>query len=306
MSRESKIEILLDRAHMLATARIFFKKARVVEVDCPALSRLASVDAHIDLVEATPLGDRAFLHSSPEYGMKRLLAAGIGDIFQISHVFRDGEFGPKHNPEFTICEWYREGISFEEMMKETCSFIQLFVGKKQIEIKSYERLFLEYLAINPFTATLEELQKISGESFVDRDDQLNLLLATKVEPHLGQKKLTVLAYYPPSQAALAKTRKLDGHEVAERFEVYCDGIELANGYHELQDHEEQRRRFQEANCLRLKMGKKQLPCDERFLEALQKGLPECCGVAVGFDRLMMVRHNKKSLSDVMPFVWDEA
>jgi elongation factor P--(R)-beta-lysine ligase len=303
MSLESKIAILQERAKMLSRVRSFFSERNVLEVDCPALSRLASVDAHIDLIPATLFGNQAaYLFSSPEYAMKRLLADGIGDIYQLSHVFRDGESGHKHNPEFMMAEWYRIGMSFEKMMEETVDFVRLFLGDIPAEVISYKEAFIRYVNINPYTASDEELRKLSPRDG-DRDDLLNYILALYVEPHLGKGRATVLAYYPPAQAALAKTRVVDGEVVAERFEVYVDGVELANGYHELQDAKEQLRRLEEANMLRKEMGKNALPIDKHFIKALEKGLPECSGVAVGFDRLMMLRCKKKSLEEVMPFTW---
>jgi lysyl-tRNA synthetase class 2 len=279
-----------------------------MEVDCPIVSQCASVDAHIDLIPAiynhkTP----CFLHSSPEYGMKRLLSLGIGDIFQLSHVFRDGEFGEKHNPEFTMIEWYRVGMPFEKLIQETCDICRLFLGDLPSHIISYKEAFETYLQIDPFTASDEQLKRLLGEECNgSRDDLLNYLLGMHIEPHLGKDRLTVLAYYPPSQAALSQTKVIDHHVVAERFEIYYQGIELANGYHELQDHQEQLKRLHEANRLRKLLGKSSLPIDMRFIEALQKGLPDCSGVAVGFDRLMMLRHKRHSIHDVLPFGWEMA
>lgn len=305
MSPESKIEILKDRAHMLQKARSFFAEKSILEVDCPIISYRASVDAHIDLIQASYRGvEPVFLHSSPEYGMKRLLALGMQDIYQLSHVFRDGEYGVKHNPEFMMAEWYRLGQDFEALMRETCAFIQLFLGNLPIEIISYKQAFERNLSIDPFTASCDDLRKMLPDSKEEsKDDLLNYLLGLYIEPELGKNGLTVLAYYPKTQAALAKVTTHDGVEVASRFEVYYQGYELANGYHELQDANEQRVRLQEANILRKKLHKNELPIDTNFLEALQKGLPECSGVAVGFDRLMMLRHKKKALKDVLPFDW---
>ena len=309
MSQEFRIEILKDRALMLKKAREFFYERAILEVDCPILSPYASVDAHIDLIAACAMQMDAFLHSSPEYPMKRLLSEGIGDIFQLSHVFRDGECGSKHNPEFMMAEWYRLSFSFEAMVEETLDFIRLFLGNFEAEIVSYKELFLRYAGIDPYSSTNEELgqylQKISPETQTDsRDDILNFILALQIEPQLGKNKLTALVYYPPTQAALAKTRLVDGEMVAERFEIYYQGTELANGYHELQDADEQLRRLIEANELRLRLGKNELPIDMRFIEALKHGLPACSGVAVGFDRLMMLRHNKQVLSSILSFDWD--
>lgn len=309
---KTRPNILRDRALMLAVAREFFAKRKILEVDCPILTKGASIDAHIDLIPATYNGKEIrYLHSSPEYGMKRLLSEGIGDIYQLSHVFRDGEHGQKHNPEFTMAEWYRIGITFEEMIAETLDFIRLFVGDLPAKTYSYRELFQE-IGIDYLKATNEKLLHfLSSNAYPNlenegRDALLNLILATFIEPKLGREELSVLAYYPHSQAALAKTVLRDGELLALRFEVYYQGVELANGYQELLDAKEQRNRFLESNHHRKLLNKAELPLDEEFLKSLEKGLPECCGVAVGFDRLMMLRHQAETLSEVIPFDWSLA
>ncbi|MBB65142.1 MAG: EF-P lysine aminoacylase GenX [Waddliaceae bacterium] len=314
LAQENKrISILNDRAKMLRQARLFFEERGVIEVDCPLLSPLASVDAHIDLIPAKYAGtETCYLHSSPEYGMKRLLSEGIGDIYQLSHVFRDGELGRYHNPEFMMAEWYRKDISFEEMIQETADFIRLFIGEKPLNIISYREALLTHIGIDYVKASIQEMQNILSnyDPYLDlpneRDDLLNLLLGLFVEPKLGKDGLSALAYYPASQAALAKTKNIDDEFVAERFEIYFQGVELANGYHELLDVKEQKKRLKEANLQRETMGKNSLPIDDRFLEALENGLPDSCGVAVGFDRLMMLRHQTEDLASVVPFAWTKA
>lgn len=312
----TRVELLKDRARMLAKARAFFSERGIIEVDCPLLTSNASVDLHIDLISALFGGEETrYLHSSPEYGMKRLLSEGIGDCYQLAHVFRDGEVGHKHNPEFMMAEWYRQGVGFEDFILETIDFIKLFLGDLEHVVVSYKQLFEEHLGLDPFKASddvlMAAIQK-SGISYYPsileegRDALLNLLLGALIEPKLGKDKLTVLAYYPESQAALAKAALVDGDRVAKRFEVYYQGVELANGYDELADAKEQRRRLTEANEERLKHGKRQLPIDEAFLAALEQGLPEACGVAVGFDRLMMLRHKRDKISDVIAFDWAQA
>lgn len=308
----TKIDILKDRAACLRQAREFFHGRGVLEVDCPLITREASVDAHIDLIPVTYLGkETRYLHSSPEYGMKRLLSEGMGDCYQLAHVFRDGEYGTKHNPEFMMAEWYRLGMDFEPFIEETVNFIRLFLGELPSRIISYREAFETYLNVNPFQATEKELLLLLDTyypSAIDegRDALLNLLLGTVIEPKLGNGELTVLAYYPSTQAALAKTKVLNGDLVASRFEVYYKGVELCNGYHELQDAKEQRKRLEEANQHRIALGKSPLPIDEAFLRALEKGMPSSCGVAVGFDRLMFLRHSAKSLAEVLPFDWSTA
>lgn len=308
----SRLAILRDRADMLAKARRFFTDRGVCEVDCPILSSSASVATHIDLIHALSQGKTYYLHSSPEYGMKRLLSEGIGDIYQLSHVFRDGECGIKHNPEFMMAEWYRVGMSFPEMIQETVDFIRLFVGNLPTTTLSYREAFKHYAGIDYLKMTSEELVNylISQDIQVypevveeGRDALLNLILGTIIEPNLGKEGLCALAYYPSSQAALAQICRNGEEEVCERFEVYYQGLELSNGYHELVDPIEQRKRFIEDNRERLKLGKKELPIDENFIKALENGLPDCCGVAVGFDRLMMLRHKTSHIADIIPFTW---
>jgi elongation factor P--(R)-beta-lysine ligase len=315
-AQASKVARLRDRAVMLKEARQFFHERNILEVDCPCLSRFASVDAYIDLVPARYAGrENAYLHSSPEYGMKRLLAQGIGDIGQLSHVFRDGECGFKHNPEFMMAEWYRCGIPFSGMIQETITFIQLFLGHLRSHQISYREVFQRYAGFDYLEMSEEDLigylhnHQIAVYPDVvqeGKDALLNLLLGALIEPQLGQEELCVLAYYPSTQAALANTITIGNERVAERFEVYFRGMELSNGYHELTDAAEQRKRLIESNQHRRKLGKDELPIDENFLSALSQGIPDCCGVAVGFDRLMMLRHGASHIRDVVPFAWDEA
>lgn len=305
----NRIAILRDRAEMMERSRTFFKERGVLEVDCPFLTSRASIDLHIDLIPAIYAKEETrYLHSSPEYCMKRLLVEGIGDCYQLGHVFRDGEYGRKHNPEFMMAEWYRLGASFDPFILETCDFIRLFLGPLQIELLTYREAFEKYLGINPLTASegnlIELIHKHQVPTYATlfeegKDSLLNILLGTLIEPHLGNQVLTVLKDYPVSQAALAKARG----DVASRFEIYYLGVELANGYDELADPYEQRKRFEEANRDRVHFGKGLLPLDEAFLAALEKGMPSACGVAVGFDRLMMLRNEASSLAEVIPFDW---
>jgi len=311
-SSSSKVARLRDRAFMLKQARTFFEERQVLEVDCPILSKQASVDAHIDLISATyQQQETYYLHSSPEFGMKRLLAEGMGDIYQLSHVFRDGEWSHKHNPEFMMAEWYRLHFSLEDLIAETIQFIQLFLGALPHRIVSYRTVFLES-GIDYLSATEQDLfayiqahQIPFYDSVVEegKDALLNLILGSQIEPKLGQNELCVLAYYPASQAALARKRWHGAEQVAERFEVYYQGVELANGYHELTDATEQKQRFIESNALRLALGKSPLPIDEKFLTALAKGLPDCSGVAVGFDRLIMLRQQQQNIAEVLAWGW---
>lgn len=315
MTLSKKVDILRDRGHMLARSRQFFENRHVLEVDCPAISLSASVDSHIDLITTNNNSQLGYLHSSPEYGMKRLLAEDIGDIYQLSHVFRAGERSTKHNPEFSMTEWYRIQRTFEDMIHETADYIRLFLGDLSLEIISYREAFKKYAGVDYVHASSSELIEclhshgIIPYDKIEKDGKdaiLNLILGSLIEPHLGRNQLCTLAYYPASQAALAKTCKRNDEIAAERFEIYFQGIELANGYHELADAKEQHDRLIEANEHREQLGKNTLPIDTNFLTALEKGIPDCCGVAVGFDRLMMLRHSKNNIDDVIPFAWEEA
>lgn len=303
---ERQLSTLRDRAQMLAEARRFFAERGVMEVDCPILGRSASVDENIDLLSTRFGGrERLFLHSSPEYGMKRLLARGVGDIYQLSHVFRDGERGSRHRPEFSMAEWYRCGFSFQEMIDETVLFASLFQSKGEVCQLTYRAALQEFAGVDPYTASLGELRAAMEENGIgvgeieSRDELLNLIVGCLVEPQLTGDCWWVVTHFPASQAALAATVEMEGALVAERFELYADGLELANGYHELAEPEEQRSRLEAANRHRIAHGKEALPIDESLIEALRKGLPDCCGVAVGFDRLMMLRWGTSSIHTIL-------
>lgn len=305
-----KLNILRDRAAMLAKARQFFAERNILEVDCPIMSTMASVDVHIDLIRAYGVSSNThYLHPSPEYGMKRLLVEGIGDIYQLAHVFRDNEYSMRHNPEFTMAEWYRIKISFTKMIEETIEFIRLFVGDVPYTKLSYRDAFKRYAGIDYVNATEEELLDYLEERGIDpyqnieeegKDALLNIILGVVIQPELGKNDLCVLQFFPATQAMLAQTRLRGKEKVAERFEVFHKGIELSNGYHELRNSVEQFERLSATNNIRERLGKETLPIDEAFIKALEKGLPDCCGVSIGFDRLMMLRHNVADIADVIP------
>jgi len=248
------------------------------------------------------------LQTSPEFAMKRLLAAGAGAIYQIARAFRAGESGGLHNPEFTIVEWYRPGDSMEQGMALLCELAQALLGTPPAERISYAEAFRLHVGIDPHTATRDELGELAarwgigvsdGAAALDRDGWLNLLLVHLVEPQLGQTAPTILYDYPPSQAALAR---IEGDPpVAKRFELYLRGIELANGYHELVDPAELRQRIQTANRQRELDGKAALPERSRLLAAMAHGLPDSTGVALGFDRLVMLAAGAGTLSEVLAF-----
>ncbi len=293
---------------MMTRVRAFFTERALIEVDCPAACNYPPIDLHIDLIKA----DTHYLFTSPEYGMKRLLVMGMPDIYQLCHVYRKGEVTQRHNPEFMLAEWYRLTLNYEQFLQECCDFIHLFIEKRPVERISYQEAFLRYVGLNPHTASDKELKEacrdlnLSEHSTWDRDDYLNLLLSTRVEPRFDKQAITILTSFPKSQAMLARTREENGITVAARFEFFTDGLELGNGYHELTDQTEQKRRLHAADSARKNIGKEGLTPDPFFLAALEKGLPNCFGVAMGFDRLMMVRHNTPQIGDVIPFAWNLA
>jgi len=314
MSAESSLkhQRLRDRALFLQKARSFFIQKGVLEVDTPILSKTAPIDEHIDIMTVSLAEEGiGYLHSSPEYAMKRLLCEGIGDIFQLSHVFRLGEHGSLHNPEFTMVEWYRVGMDFSSFIQETLEFIELFLGEKKHRYLTYKQAFIEYLAVDPMRASAKDLLTIAKDRGLEpslaigeeKDTLLHLLMGFLIEPNLGKEEYTILIDYPASQAALAAIEEKEGEYIAKRFEIYYQGIELGNGYLELTDPDQQKKRLEESNQKRMDKGKAYLPLDFRFIEALRKGMPSSCGVAVGFDRLLQLRHKALQLQEILPFGW---
>lgn len=294
---------------MLSQARSFFNSRGVIEIDGFHLSQSAPIDSHVDLISAqTPDGTRRYLLSSPEFPLKKLLSQNSPDLFQLAHVFRYDFKSVKHLPEFMMAEWYRKGISFVDMIEETCLFCELFTAKRDREIVTYREAFLRYLNIDPFLASYDELFDLlpmETTCSLDRDDVLNLLCSSFIEPQFDPKKLTCLYNYPKTQAALAQLTFEAGNQVAERFEVYCGGLELANGYHENSSSDDLLGRFTAINNQRIDLGKDPYPIDSAFLEA-NKQLPDCCGVAVGFDRLMMLKLGTNEIDNTYPLPWGKA
>ena len=302
------LDALRARGDILASIRGFFAERGVLEVETPALSEATVTDVHLHSIACRleAAGRPHYLQTSPEYAMKRLLAAGSGPIYQICKAFRDGERGRRHNPEFTMLEWYRPGWDHHRLMDEVDELLQAVLGVAAGERLSYADAFRRHAGVDPYAATDDDLRSraaafsVSGVAELDRDDLLNLLLSHTVEARLGVGRPTFLFDYPASQAALARIRPGDP-PVAERFEVFIDGIELANGFHELADPEEQRRRFEADLAERRRRGLPEVAVDERLLAALSSGLPDCAGVALGVDRLVMLLADAASLDDVMAF-----
>jgi len=291
----ASFETLRQRARMLSTARDYFAATGALEVETPSLSRSCVSDVHLASVAATVSGVRHFLQTSPEYAMKRLLAAGSGDIWQAARVYRDGESGRHHSPEFTMLEWYRLGLDHHALMHDiealTFEMLKDCRGLGPSERFAYAEILERVAGLDAFTATAGEIiASIKGAGVDvpagmehDRDACLDLLMGTVIGPGLGQDRLTFIYDYPASQAALARIRG----PVASRFEMYLDGLELANGFHELAHAPEQRERFDEDMRRRRDRGLPASRLDEDFLAALEHGLPDCAGVALGFDRLVM-------------------
>lgn len=310
------IQNLRRRAEILSQIRAFFAERQVMEVDTHLLSHCAVSDPFIDSMQVNyqslPSGEITpmFLQTSPEYAMKRLLCAGSGPIYQLAKVFRNGESGRRHNPEFTLLEWYQTGFNLPQLMQEVEALIQLILPDQSFEYISYRDVFKRTLQLDPFTASLAELKAACREqveaSFEDedRDTWLNLLMSHLIEPHLNA---TFVHSYPPSQAALANIAQDEyGTRVAARFEVYVRGIELANGYHELTDAQEQKRRLKADHDQRKQLGLPTYPLEMRLVHALEQGLPECAGVALGVDRLIMLALDCNQIQDVIPFSIDHA
>jgi elongation factor P--(R)-beta-lysine ligase len=304
---------LQRRALRIAEARNFFASRQICEVDCIALGTSACIDVNIDLFEvSSPIHGKRYLFSSPEYPMKRLLSEGSGDIFYLGHVWRQEDSGTRHSPEFLMAEWYRVGYSFEQMITETIDFVQLFTGNRATQRISYREAFIEHLCIDPFVCHTNDLREMCSEfegypiRTASKDELLNLLLSLKIEPHFPKNEITALYHYPASMAALARHVHKDNQMVAERFELYCEGLEIANGYCELTDASEQRCRFAQDNHERDLLGKPTYPIDERFLSCLTKGMPSCSGVAVGMDRLFMIEEKESNIHHVLPIGWGEA
>ncbi len=302
-----------QRASMLAAARSYFAQRDVLEVETPMLSSAAVSDVNIDSISAqvSVLRQQQFLHTSPEYAMKRLLCGGYPDCYQICRVFRDGECGIRHQPEFTMLEWYRLGFDLDAIVEDTVQLVQALLTNTQANDVTLQparcQRFDEALHAAcglDSESTLDALTAAAGDGFPealrdDKDALLDFLFDDRVARAMPDDALTVITHYPASQAALAQ---IDRHsDRALRFEVYGGGIELANGFVELRDAAEQRRRFEADQRAREQAGKSRRPIDEQFLAALESGLPACAGVAVGFDRLVMLACGKRDIREVLSF-----
>lgn len=307
--------LLQARAELLARIREFFAGRAIMEVETPLLCSSGVTDPATEplVVERGASLDRPrYLQTSPEYAMKRLLASHGQPIYQLAKAFRDGEAGARHNPEFTLLEWYRPGFDHHALMAEVGELLRHCLGERALHSFSYRQLFCELLAIDPFAATVAELKEVArsqidtGAISGDRDLWLDLLLSHLIEPQLAGRGMCFVYDYPASQAALARIGISDGVPVGHRFELYVDGLELANGYFELADPGEQRRRFEQDNARRRERGLCERPLDERLLAALDHGLPDCSGVALGVDRLLMLATGSRDIREVLAFDWARA
>ena len=314
------IEALRERARLIGEVRAFFAERGVMEVETPVLGRAGSTDVHLASLHCsatTPAGRQPlWLQTSPEFHMKRLLSADSGPIFQLARSFRDGEVGSRHNLEFTMLEWYRPGLDLDGLMAETEALIRRLLPSDPgpLRCRRYRELFRESLDLDPFHEPLEALRRLATErggldmAEACRDDCLDLLMSLVIEPRLGRDGLDVVLDYPASQAALARRHRdpEDGEWVASRFEVYLIGLELANGYDELTDAEEQGARFAEDNATRRAAGLPEVDVDQHLLAALEAGMPEASGVALGLDRLIQLALGKASVAEVMAFATPRA
>ncbi|NOH70768.1 elongation factor P--(R)-beta-lysine ligase [Vibrio pectenicida] len=315
----ASLDQIKDRATLLQKIRQFFSDRSVLEVDTPALSHAAVTDIHLHAFETNFVGPNfakgqaLYLMTSPEFHMKRLLAAGSGCIYQICKSFRNEESGRYHNPEFTMLEWYRVGFNHHQLMDEMDQLMQLILKVKPASRMTYQQAFLDVLGVCPLEAPMSDLREVANnlglgdiaQDEKDRDTVLQLLFSVGIETKIGQQQPAFVYDFPASQAALSKI-SLKDPRVAERFEVYFKGVELANGFHELDSADEQLQRFEEDNYKREHLGLSTQPIDYQLIQALEAGLPKCAGVALGIDRLMMLAAKEEHIEQVIAFPFNRA
>ncbi len=311
------VAMLRRRAELFQAVRTFFSERGYLEVDTPVLSRDIVIDAHLHPIDAVVNGSRLFLQTSPEAAMKRLLAAGSGSIFQITRAFRNEEIGPLHEPEFAMLEWYGVNSTWEDQMTLTEQLVRHTGQVLGTSVPGpflrtgWREAFTRCLGVCPLTASVSELQKQVrrhahlAEMPDDRDDLLNALLASVVEPQLGRERPEFLYDYPVSQAALA-VASADDSRLCRRFELYLGGVEICNGYQELTDPDEFQRREHLQSERRRRSGSRELPGAPRLHAALASGLPDCSGVALGLDRLLLLLTGRSCLAEVIPFAGGSA
>lgn len=308
----ASIEMLRMRSQLLSKIRHFFQQRHYLEVETPVMSRFGITDVYLSNIKAMFRNESYCLQTSPEYHMKRLLAAGSGPIFQLARVFRDDELGRWHNPEFTMLEWYQLNIDHHQLMDEMDELLQMALQCQPMIRKTYQQSFLEICDFNPLSTSISELKAVLKRFELDNvlptdeqdpDQYLFLLMSHVIEPALGQEVVPVAVYnFPPSQAALAQINQ----GVAERFEVYFKGVELANGFHELTDASSQAERFKQDLMIRQQQGMILPEPDEYLLQALESGLPSCSGVALGIDRLLALAFSQPNIAKTIAFDFSRA
>jgi elongation factor P--(R)-beta-lysine ligase len=309
------------RAESLRRLRDFFFQRQVLEVETPVLSKGISLDSHIDVFSASfyPLGysrggipsTTFFLQTSPEPHMKRLLCAGFPDIYQVTKAFRNGERGTRHNPEFSMVEWYRKGFTLDQLMEEVEALCLFLAGPRPVQRRTYREVFKEAIGVDPLEFDLQTLSNLpqlqgklpDGMLFTSKVDALGYLMAHLVEPNFPPEILTIVSEFPAEQAAQAQILA-ENPKLAYRFEVYGGGMELGNGYLELLDALEYESRFDQENIKRAVLGKPELPKDQALLAALKRGLPACSGVAMGLDRLLMLARQSSDIGSELNFTWE--
>lgn len=314
----TRIENLHRRAAIIADIRRYFAEQQVLEVDTAVLSQCAVSDPFIDSLDVAFRGypgaeaESCYLQTSPEYAMKRLLAAGSGSIYQMGKVFRNGEEGRYHNPEFTMLEWYRLGFDDNDLMDDVERLVRRVLGVGPIRRCTYAEIFMEKLEVDLQEVSTTELAVLMRQhvevnmDLDDRDGWLNLLMSHVIEPLLKDEPVFITDY-PASQSALARIKtNSDGQLTASRFELFVNGIELANGYHELTDASEQQHRLEADQRCRGQLGLPQRPLEQRLVSALADGLPDCAGVALGVDRLIMLALQVEHIEEVIPFTFRNA
>ena len=319
----ASLDMLKTKARLLSKLRAFFAEKDIIEVQTPVLSQAGNTEPTIESFVTEQHENfqhkiqPSFLNTSPEFAMKRLLAAGYGSIYQISPAFRQDEQGKKHNPEFTLLEWYRIDFDHHALMGEVNALLRFitedFLKLERSQFFSYQDAMIKFAEVDPFNATLKELKEATVKAGIDavgmddvsHDSWLDLLMSQVVEKNLPINCPVFIYDYPASQAALAKIRK-GSPDVAERFELYINGMELANGFHELSDAEEQAERFLQQQAQRKENAQQGIPADYHLISALKHGLPDCAGVAIGLDRLLMVLSGVEHINEVLTFPFDRA
>jgi lysyl-tRNA synthetase class 2 len=305
-------DVIRQRARLLKSIRAFFDDRDVLEVETPVLASAGSTDLHIDSFQTRFRDDVCYLNTSPEYSMKRLLADCSEPIYQICKVFRDDELGPNHNPEFSMLEWYRPGFDMHALMDEIQDLLACVLTEALPDVGrySYRQVFEQYAGIDPHKASADDCRQCAIQHGIeqpvglrdDKDEWLDWLLTQLVAPSFDKEGFTFIYDYPESQCALARLAEDEqGVQVASRFELFSGEIELANGFHELLSQTEQQARFERENQRRLDAGKQEVKIDTYLLEALSHGLPDCSGVALGIDRLLMIMCKKLSIDEVLVF-----